>query len=140
MISLVDVYTDRKGRHARGWLFFDADCNFCIKIARWVAPILERRNLGLAPLQDPRVSELLGLTPQEILREIRFLSADGHHTGGADAVLDVAREIWWAQPLVWLSRIPGVMRLLHRGYHWVAAQRSCAAEQCNRFDHAAGRQ
>jgi len=62
MISLVNEYTDGKGRHARGWLFFDADCKFCTRIARWLAPILERRNLGVAPLQDPRVSALLGLT------------------------------------------------------------------------------
>ncbi len=132
MISLVNEYTDGKGRHARGWLFFDADCKFCTRIAQWFAPILERRNLGVAPLQDPRVRALLGLTPQELLREIRFLHCDGKHTGGADAVLDVAREIWWARPVVWLSRFPGMMRVLHNGYHWVAAQRSCAAEQCAR--------
>jgi predicted DCC family thiol-disulfide oxidoreductase YuxK len=132
MISLVNEYTDGKGRHARGWLFFDADCKFCTRIARWLAPILERRNLGVAPLQDTRVSALLGLTSQELLREIRFLHCDGHHTGGADAVLDVAREIWWARPVVWLSKLPGMMRVLHSGYHWIAAQRSCAAEQCQR--------
>ena len=40
MISLVSEYTDGKGRHARGWLFFDAECKFCTRIARWLAPIL----------------------------------------------------------------------------------------------------
>ncbi len=34
MISLVSEYTDGKGRHARGWLFFDAECKFCTRIAR----------------------------------------------------------------------------------------------------------
>jgi len=130
MISLVSEYTDGKGRHARGWLFFDADCKFCTRIVRWLLPILERRNLGVAPLQDRRVSALLGLTPNELLREIRFLHCDGHHTSGADAVVDVAHEIWWGLPLVWFSKVPGMMRVLHAGYHWVAAQRSCAAEQC----------
>ena len=130
MISLVNEYTDGKGRHARGWLFFDAHCKFCTRVARWLAPILERRNLGVAPLQDPRVNALLGLTPHELLREIRFLHCDGNHTGGADAVLDVASEIWWARPIVWLSKLPGMMRVLHACYHRVAARRSCAAEQC----------
>jgi predicted DCC family thiol-disulfide oxidoreductase YuxK len=134
MISLVDVYTDRKGRHARGWLFFDADCRFCTRIARSIAPILAKRNLGVAPLQDARVSELLGMTPQELLREIRFLRADGRHFGGANAVLEVAQEIWWWRPLVWLARIPGAPRMLHSAYHWVAAQRSCSAEQCHRIE------
>jgi predicted DCC family thiol-disulfide oxidoreductase YuxK len=133
MISLVDVYTDRKGRHARGWLFFDADCKFCTRIARSIAPILAKHDLGVAPLQDPRVGELLGMSPQELLREIRFLHCDGTHFGGADAVLEVAKEIWWWRPLVWLSKIPGMMRVFHTGYHWVAAQRSCVAEQCTAY-------
>ncbi len=130
MISLVDVYTDRKGRHARGWLFFDADCGFCTRIARRIAPILAKHNLGVAPLQDPRVGELLGMSSQELLREIRFLHCDGTHYGGADAVLEVAKEIWWWRPLVWVSKIPGMMRVFRAGYNWVAAQRRCAAEQC----------
>jgi predicted DCC family thiol-disulfide oxidoreductase YuxK len=130
MISLVDVYTDRKGRHARGWLFFDAECKFCIRIARAIGPTLQKHGLGVAPLQDPRVAELLGLPPQELLREIRFLHSDGRHFGGAEAVLEVAREIWWAKPIVWFSKIPGMMPLLCSCYRWVAAQRSCAAEQC----------
>ena len=33
MISLASEYTDGKGRHAKGWLFFDADCAFCTRIA-----------------------------------------------------------------------------------------------------------
>jgi predicted DCC family thiol-disulfide oxidoreductase YuxK len=130
MISLVSEYTDGKGRHARGWLFFDAECKFCTRCARFLAPLLERRNLGVAPLQDPRVGALLGLSHHELLREMRFLHGDGTHFGGADAAIEVAKEIWWARPIVWLSKLPGMMRLLHAGYHWIAAQRSCAAEQC----------
>lgn len=130
MISLVDEYTDGKGRHARGWLFFDADCKFCTRVAQAIAPALEKRGLGIAPLQDPRVGALLGLTPQDLLREIRFLHCDGTHFGGADAAVELSKEIWWAMPLVWLSKIPGMTPLLRSAYHWIAAQRSCAAEQC----------
>ena len=133
MISLVNEYTDGKGRHARGWLFFDADCKFCTRIARWLAPILGRRNLGVAPLQDPRVSALLGLPHHELLREMRFLHCDGRQFGGADASIELAKEIWWGRPLLWISKLPGMMRVLRSGYHWVAAQRSCAAEQCQRI-------
>jgi len=130
MISLADEYTDGKGRHARGWLFFDAECSFCTKIARFLAPILSRRGLAVAPLQDPRVGALLGLSPEELLRELRFLLADGRQFGGAAAVVAVAHEIWWARPLVWLSKLPGVMKLLDAGYRWVAARRKCSAMQC----------
>jgi len=129
MISLADEYTDRKGRHANGWLFYDADCTFCTKIAFALAPILNKRGLAIAPLQDPRVGPLLGLSPDELLRELRFLLSDGQQFGGANAVIAVAQQIGWARPLVWLSKFPGMMPLLAAAYRWVAAQRSCANER-----------
>jgi predicted DCC family thiol-disulfide oxidoreductase YuxK len=130
MISLVSEYTDGKGRHARGWLFFDAECKFCTRIARWLAPILEKRGLALAPLQDPRVGALLGLSGMELMREMRYVLSDGRQYGGADAAVALAHEIWWGRPLIWISRIPGMMEILRKGYWWIAAQRKCAAAQC----------
>ncbi|HUL15747.1 MAG TPA: DCC1-like thiol-disulfide oxidoreductase family protein [Terriglobales bacterium] len=130
MISLTSEWTDGKGRHAKGWLFFDAQCEFCVKIARWLEPILVRRGMALAPLQDPRVGALLGLRREELLREMRFMLSDGRQFGGADAIVALAREIWWARPLVWISGVPGVTELLRRGYRQVAMHRNCAATQC----------
>ena len=127
MISLADEYTDGKSRHARGWLFFDAQCGFCTRTARWLEPILARRGMAVAPLQDPRVGALLGLRQQELLKELKFLRSDGTQHGGADAVLALAREIWWAAPLVWLVKLPGMKAMLEDGYKAVAASRSCAA-------------
>ena len=130
MITLANEFTDRKERSARGWLFFDAECRFCTRIAKWLAPILRRRGLGVAPLQDPRVGALLGMSPRELLKELRFLLNDGIHAGGAKAVLAVAREIWWARPLVWFATLPGAMRMLDNGYKWIAARRGCSSELC----------
>lgn len=127
MISLTSEFTDSKGRHARGWLFFDAECVFCVKIVRWLAPALEKRGFALAPLQDSRVAPLLGLSPTELLLEMRLLLSDGQQFGGADAAVALAREIWWARPLVWLSVLPGMMELLRSAYRWIAARRKCAA-------------
>lgn len=130
MISLVNGITDGKGRHARAWLFFDAECGFCTRTARTLAPILDRRGLGVARLQDPRVETLLGLPHNELFREIRVLLSDGRHYGGADACVALAREIWWAQPLVWFSEIPGGTEILRRGYRWLARRRNCGALSC----------
>jgi predicted DCC family thiol-disulfide oxidoreductase YuxK len=130
MLSLASEYTDTKGRHAKGWLFFDAECVFCTKIARWLAPILERRGLALAPLQDPRVAALLGLSHDNLMREIHVLMSDGQRYGGADAVVALARQIWWARPLVWLAKIPGMTRLFRAAYRVIAANRSCSAASC----------
>jgi predicted DCC family thiol-disulfide oxidoreductase YuxK len=131
MITLADEFTDRKERSARGWLFFDAECRFCTHIARWLAPILRRRGLGVAPLQDARVGALLGMPRRELLKELRFLMSDGTQAGGANAVLAVARELWWARPLIWLTALPGMMEVLDAGYRWVAARRGCSSELCD---------
>jgi predicted DCC family thiol-disulfide oxidoreductase YuxK len=127
MISLTSEFTDSKGRHAIGWLFFDADCAFCVKIVRWLAPSLQNRGFALAPLQDPRVGTLLGRSPSELLLEMRLLLSDGKQFGGADAAVALSREIWWACPLVWLAALPGMMGLLRYLYRWIAAHRKCAA-------------
>src|SRR5712692_4776187 len=141
MISLVSEYTDGKGRHARGWLFFDAECKFCVRIVRLVAPSLEKRGLAIAPLQDPRVGALLGMTRHQLLREMRVLLSDGSHTGGADAAVALAREIWWARPLVWAAKIPGIMGVFRKGYRWVVARRNCASATCSisGSEHGTGR-
>jgi predicted DCC family thiol-disulfide oxidoreductase YuxK len=130
MITLADEFTDRKGRQARGWLFFDAQCRFCTRIARWIAPILLSRGLDLAPLQDPRVGPLLGMKSEQVLTELRFLLSDGTNFGGARALVAVAREIWWARPFVWLAALPGMMPLLDVGYRWIAERRGCVSQSC----------
>ena len=130
MLSLSNDYTDTKGRHAKGFLFFDADCVFCTKIARNLQPILARRNLAVAPLQDPRVATLLGLSHENLMREMHLLMSDGTRYGGADAVVALARQIWWARPLLWLSKVPGVTPLLRAGYRHIAANRNCSSITC----------
>jgi len=127
MISLTSEFTDSKGRHARGWLFFDAECAFCLRIVRALVPALQKRGFALAPLQDPRVGTLLGLSPSELLLEMRVLLSNGQQTGGADAAVALAHEIWWARPLVWFSKLPGVMPVLRSAYRWIAAHRKCSA-------------
>ena len=131
MISLTSEMTDGKGRHARGWLFYDAECQFCTRVALFLAKPLHRRHLGLAPLQDPRVTSLLGMSPEELLVAVRYLSPEGRQHSGADALLALAPEIWWARPLIWFSKVPGALRVLRAGYRWVARHRKCQAESCN---------
>jgi predicted DCC family thiol-disulfide oxidoreductase YuxK len=128
MISLASEYTDAKGRHARGWLFFDAECRFCTAFARSLRKILANRGLGVAPLQDPRVTALLGMTKRESLRELRFILSNNLQFGGADAVVALAREIWWAHPIAWLDKIPLLHRAMNTAYHAFARHRHCHAE------------
>jgi predicted DCC family thiol-disulfide oxidoreductase YuxK len=128
MISLASEFTDVKGRRAHAWLFFDAECDFCTRIASWIAKPMLRRGLGLAPLQDPRVAALLGIEQRELFRAIRYLGPNGITYEGAEALITVARELWWAHPVVWASRIPGAKSLMCAGYGWIARHRKCHAQ------------
>jgi hypothetical protein len=70
------------------------------------------------------------------MREMRLVLDDGGACGGAEAMIALARLIWWAAPLVWLSHVPGAKRLLDAGYLWLAAHRKCVGVACSRELHA----
>jgi len=125
MISLTSEMTDRKGRHARGWLFYDAECGFCTRVVRWLAHPLHKRGLAIAPLQDPRVGELLGLSREELLRAIRLVMSDGQQFAGAEVFVALARELWWLRPLAWIPSLSGGSSLMRVMYAWVASRRQC---------------
>jgi len=131
MVSLSSDFTDAKGRRApNGWIFFDADCPFCTRIARRMRPAVEPRGFGLAALQDPRAQAMLGLSGEVLLQEMRLLTSDGRQYGGADAFIEISRRVWWAWPFYALSFVPGMRSLMRAIYRKVAARRSCAAGTC----------
>jgi predicted DCC family thiol-disulfide oxidoreductase YuxK len=113
-----------------GWLFYDGECHLCCESARCVERLLARRRFRLCTLQSPDASQRLGLSGGPLLREMRLLLADGRNLGGADAVVEIARRIWWAWPLWLFSRVPGVQPLLHAVYRAIAANRHCIGGAC----------
>jgi len=128
MISLSAEMTDTKGKHApRGWVFFDRDCTVCTSLARRFRRPLEKRGFGLAALQDPRVQALLDLPPEDLLREMRVATAEGKIYGGAEAIVYLARQIWWAWPFYAAAKLPGVPRILDACYRWFADRRTCSS-------------
>jgi predicted DCC family thiol-disulfide oxidoreductase YuxK len=132
MISLSSEMTDAKGRHAlSGWVFFDRDCSICTSLARRFRRTFEKRGFGLAALQDPRVAVLLGLPPDLLLREMRLVTAEGKVYGGGDAIIYLARQIWWAWPVYMAAQIPGIPRGLGVGYRWFADHRHCSSSRCS---------
>ena len=113
-----------------GCLFYDGECPLCRDAARRAAGILNRHGIDLRPLQSPGAREMLGLRQAELLRETRLLLADGRSFGGADAVLEIARRIWWASPLWLLSLVPGAKSILRSLYRVIAANRHCVDGVC----------
>ena len=110
----------------RGWIFYDDGCGFCRDLALRFEHIFEARGFHFEPLQREWVQQQLHLTEEEALQEMRVLTHGGEVFGGADAVIFLARQIWWAAPLSGLARLPSVHAILHRLYRWVAAHRTCA--------------
>ena len=122
---LSDALPKHEARH--GWVFYDADCAFCTTLARRLEPTLLRRGFHCGALQEPWVGIVLGLSREELFRELRVRSARGEVLGGADALLHLARHIWWAWPLYALGQIPSPRDLLRAGYRWFAARRHCVS-------------
>jgi predicted DCC family thiol-disulfide oxidoreductase YuxK len=123
--------TDAKGSSARrGWVCFDRDCSTCTRLARRFRPSLEKRGFGLAALQDPRVALFFDLPPGVLLQEMRVATSDGECYGGADAIVYLAKQIWWAWPVYALAKVPGMRSVLRGGYRWLAAHRSCSPNVC----------
>lgn len=107
----------------RGWILYDADCRMCRNMMRRFERTFTTRGFIFAPLQ-------LELRPGERPNEMRVRTADCAEFGGADAVLFLARFVWWGRPLLWLAKLPGAKRLLHRIYREVASRRSCDNGAC----------
>ena len=113
-----------------GWVLYDADCRFCVRLVRRCHRALTRRRFELLPLQTPWVHARLGLNDSELLTEMRLLKPGGAVFGGADAVREIARHFWWAWPFRQLCRIPAAPGLFRRGYRWIARHRYCASGAC----------
>jgi predicted DCC family thiol-disulfide oxidoreductase YuxK len=117
-------------KNVNGWILYDADCPFCLRIADRLRAPLARRNLVFLPLQTPWIRKALNLTETELLSEMRLLKPGGEVFGGADAWLEIARQFWWTWPLRLLARIPAVMQLARAGYRWIARHRHCISRLC----------
>ena len=150
MLVVAELAEPVLGAPSCGWVLYDGDCPLCRAAVVRFAPLLHRHGFQCAPLQTPfiwsaglptRREEVgstntpgrrpaLCLTPGEPLDEMKLLAADGNIFGGADALVQIARRIWWAWPLFALAQIPGAMILLRAIYRRVAANRQCLSGAC----------
>ena len=117
-------------KNARGCVLFDAECFLCTRLAKRFAPLLYWHGFALTPLQTPWVVDLLGREQGNNWSEMLLLAPDGTTYGGADALIELTRNIWWARPLYWLSFVPGAKLGLRKGYAWVAHRRLCFGGAC----------
>ena len=107
----------------RGWVLYDGDCPFCRRMVGRFRSLLEHQGFSLTPLQTPWVRKRLALPDDELLAQMLLLTSDNRCYGGADALVEIARHLWWGWPLFALSRLPGARSLLSVGYRRVAERR-----------------
>ena len=112
------------------WIFFDASCPFCTRLASRADRLLTGHGFRFLPLQTPGTAERLGVAAKDLLAEMHLLTSSGQRLRGADAFLEVARHVWWARPIGSLARLPGALPLLRRLYAQLAAHRHCLGGRC----------
>lgn len=110
-------------------VFFDATCRLCAgAAARWRG-LLERNGFAVLPLQSEIAGRELHLKRDELPDEMKLVC--GRRTfGGADALIEIARRIWWARPLAMIGSIPPARKLLRGTYQLLAARRHCFSGAC----------
>jgi predicted DCC family thiol-disulfide oxidoreductase YuxK len=124
--SEIAKLADKAGNWPRAWVLYDHDCALCRK---WVARFertLTVRGFDLAPLQSPWVIECLDLPEHELMARMRVLTRNGRDFAGADAIVFLARRVWWAWPCALLAYVPLMMPILRRAYDFLAHRRHCS--------------
>jgi predicted DCC family thiol-disulfide oxidoreductase YuxK len=117
-------------RAVLGVVLYDGQCGFCSRwVKRWERT-LARRGFEIASLDEPWVAEQLKQSHEELVTDIRLLTASGQLISGADVYLYVARRIWWAWPFYAVFSLPGFNRLIHAGYRWFARNRYIVSRSC----------
>jgi predicted DCC family thiol-disulfide oxidoreductase YuxK len=119
----------------RGVVLYDGQCGFCSRWVRYWAGMLERQGFAIASLDEPWVAEKINTPREELLTDIRLLTADGRLISGADVYLYVTRRIWWAWPFYAFFSLPGLNLLIHLGYRWFARNRYHISHACRLGSH-----
>ena len=100
---------------------YDGDCGFCTTSVR----LMERLRIHadvVIPWQHADL-DALGLTPEECTDKLQWVSDDGGHRSGHEAIAQLLLGSRGWQPVGWLLLAPGVTWVAARLYDWVAAHR-----------------
>jgi predicted DCC family thiol-disulfide oxidoreductase YuxK len=122
--------TDNNAPQPTGWIYFDAECRFCVAHRRRWGRIFERRGFLRVPLQTPGAAERLGVTPERLMAEMWVLPAGAPPLSGMDAWIGLMRHVWWLRPFSEALGLPGLKRLAQTAYRSIARNRYCLAGQC----------
>lgn len=129
--------TDNIAERPVGWIFFDAECRFCVGHRQRWGRTFERRGFVWLPLQTPGTADRLGITEAQLRAEMWLQLADGQTFSGVDAWSVQMRRVWWLWPLALVLVLPGFKATARALYRWIAKNRHCLSGTCS--IHAHGR-
>ena len=114
----------------RGTIGYDAHCPVCLSaMARWRA-VFTVRGFAWVPLHEAFWRQRLGLAEGETAGELALELTGGRRLVGAEAVMWLARRVWWLWPLGFVGWLPGIRAITRAGYAWVARNRYCLGDVC----------
>jgi predicted DCC family thiol-disulfide oxidoreductase YuxK len=130
------VNTEITGKEAaRGWVFYDAECCFCVAgMKRW-GGVFARRGFVWLPLQTPGAAARLGVTEEQLLQKMWLQFAGGRVVSGVNAWSELMRTVWWLWPLGVLIGLPGINAIARVVYRWIARNRYCLGGSCKIHSH-----
>jgi len=119
-----------KNARNKPWVFYDRNCRLCRRAVWLTGCLLGRANVNFVPLQKDWVRKLFGLTQENLLEEMKLLTAERSKLGGADAVLHLAGRVFWLKPIVIILKLRWFRGWVYKIYSWVARRRYCLEGGC----------
>jgi predicted DCC family thiol-disulfide oxidoreductase YuxK len=122
--------TDKVDDPPAGWIYFDAECRFCVAGRRRWGRVFERRGYVWLPLQIPGAAARLGVNQDQLMAEMWVLPTGGRPLNGVRAWIELMRRVWWLSPLAFVLGLPGIKRAGQIVYRSIARNRYCLAGRC----------
>jgi predicted DCC family thiol-disulfide oxidoreductase YuxK len=114
----------------RGWIFYDANCPFCVWGRNRLGRLLESRGFHWLPWQTAGAAQRVGVTASAFDTRMHLLTGDGRVRHNSDALAVMCRAVWWLWPLGMLLGLPGFRQAGRLGYDWFARHRHCLGGRC----------
>lgn len=122
--------TDKETQLARGWIFYDGGCGFCVRgVGRW-GELFARRGFIWLPLQTAGTAARLRVSEADLLAEMHLLLPDNRIRRGVDAWAAMLRAVWWLWPVGVLLAVPGLRQIGAAIYRLIARNRYGFAGKC----------
>jgi len=125
-----EITKQEDNRETRGWIFYDAECGFCVSVRNAIGPVFEKRNFAWLPSRSPQATAMLGEADPRGIDQMLLRLSDGTISGGVDAWIILCRSVWWLRLCGWLMSLPGLNGIAKACYRWIARNRYCFAGRC----------